>query len=217
MKRSGYGTRHTLAAVTCSLLAACGGEGRQGVVKDDIAGPCSIQEPGSSPIAGVSGYVEHVTPNANGGFGVGSLGISLTCIIDGTAPEQVTLILPNLIRGRGIPTGEYRVRDPYQSAPAGEMVDPRTAWVRAQRGSTIPVLYTGVGGRVVITSAEEGVLAGAYQVALAPADSGVSLPGARPEVPDELAARTSGRGAVGRTVLAGAFAAPKTEAEWRGK
>lgn len=210
------GSRRSATAATCFLLlAACGGGPR--VTRDSAAGACSIQEPGGSPSGGAAAYVEHVTPTAGGGFSVGSLGVSVVCAVDGAAAEQVTLIFPNLVRGRGIPAGEYRVRSPYHSLSASERVDPRAAWVRAQRGATAPVLYIGVGGTVVITRAEAGILEGAYHVALATTDSAVVLPGARPEVAGHLAGDSLGAAPVSRTVLGGAFLAPRKEADWRGR
>ena len=71
-----------------------------------VAGACTVQEPGSSPSGGAAAYVEHVTPTARGGFGVGSLGVSVVCAVDGAAPEQVTLILPNL---RGLSAAEPKL------------------------------------------------------------------------------------------------------------
>ena len=211
------GGRRSATAATCFLLlAACGGDG-PGITRDSVGGACSVQEPGGSPSGGAAAYVEHVTPTAGGGFGVGSLGVSVVCAVDGAAAEQVTLILPNLVRGRGIPVGEYRVRSPYHSLSASERVDPRAAWVRAQRGATAPVLYIGVGGTVVITRAAAGILEGAYQVALATTDSAVALPGARPEVGGPLAGDSLGAVPISRTVLGGAFLAPRKEGDWRGR
>jgi hypothetical protein len=217
MKAARLGRRSSLAAAACSLLiAACSDEAPQ-ITRDRVAGACSIHEPGAAENAGAAAYVEHVTPTVDGGFGVGSLGVSVVCAVDGTAAEQLTLILPNLIRGRGIPVGEYRVRSPYHSLSPAERVDPRSAWVRVQRGGTAPLLYIGVGGSVVITRADSGIVEGAYHVAVAAADSAVSLPGAVPEVRGAVAGDSLGAVPTPRTVLGGAFLAPRQEADWRGR
>lgn len=127
------------------------------------------------------------------------------------------LILPNLVRGGGIPVGDYRVRSPYHTLTEAERGDPKLAWARVQRGAVAPFLYTGVGGRVVITRADGGVVEGAYQVAVVSADSGVALPGAKPEVDGTLALDSLDGVRTSRTVLGGAFVAPRREADWRGR
>lgn len=187
------------------------------MTEGSVAGACTIQEPGSAPTGGIAAFVEHVTPTAGGGFGVGSLGVTVVCAVDGTTPDQVTLILPNLVRGRAVPIGEYRIRSPYHALSAAESVDPRMAWARVQRGSTAPVLYTGVAGSVIITRAAQGVLEGAFRVAVATTDSAVVLPGARPEVTAPLATDSLGLVPFSRTVVGGAFVAPRKEGDWRGR
>jgi hypothetical protein len=210
------GARRSCTAAVALLLAACGGR-EPAVTHDSIAGACTIHEPGAASSGGIAAFVEHVTPTAGGGFGVGSLGVSVVCAVDGTSSDQVTLILPNLVRGRAVPLGEYRVRSPYHALSREESVDPRMAWARVQRGSASPMLYTGVAGSVIITRAGTGVLEGAFRVAVASSDSGVALPGARPEVAGPLATDSLGLVPESRTVLGGAFVAPRKEGDWRGR
>lgn len=126
-------------------------------------------------------------------------------------------MLPNLRHGAPIAAGEYHVRNPADPtlAPA-DLRNPRLAWARVQRGTTHPVLLTGEGGRVVLTRVAPGLLEGAYQVAVAHADSAVSLPGARPEVGGPLARDSAGGPVRVRTIVEGAFSAPRAEADWRG-
>ena len=195
-------------------VAACRSDGRD----QELAGTCTIREPGSISSGGVAAYVEHVTPTAGGGFGVGSLAVTVTCLTAGTAPDHVYLILPNLRRGARPALGEYRVRNPNDSTlSTAELTDPRLAWVRVQRGGDRPLLYAGDGGRIVITRADSTGLEGAYQVAVSIADSAVSLPGARPEVGGALATGPGGARLTSRTALGGAFVAPRKEADWRGR
>jgi hypothetical protein len=166
----------------------------------------------------MAAYVEHVTPTAGGGFGVGSLAVTITCVTSGTSPDHIYLILPNLRRGDHPALGEYRVHNPSDSTlTTSQLTDPRLAWVRIQRGDSRPVLYTGDGGRIVITRADAGVLEGAYHVAASIADSPVALPGARPEVSGPVAGGAGGARLVARTALGGAFVAPRKEADWRGR
>jgi hypothetical protein len=142
----------------------------------------------------------------------------VTCLMDGPDPDLVVLVLPNLRRGERPVVGEYRVRVPGDStASRRERLDPRLAWARVRRGGDLPVLYTARGGTVVIARSEDGLLEGAYQLAVATADSAVTLPGARPEVVGGAATDSTGRPPAHRTVLAGAFVAPRKEADWRGR
>ena len=99
----------------------------------------------------------------------------------------------------------------------GATLDPRLAWARVSRGELVPLLYVGQAGSVVIARSEDGLLEGAYRIALSPADSAIALPGARPEVSGPIATDSTGRVPGGRTVLGGAFIAPRQEADWRGR
>jgi hypothetical protein len=203
-------------AIAIPALAACGHGER--VTRDSVVGQCTISDPTIPSSVGVAAFVEHVTPTAGGGFGVGSRAITLTCLTSGPDPDQLLLVLPNLQRGRPTATGEYKVRAATIGAPsAAEMTDGRLAWARLRRGDQRPLLYEGVGGRIAITRASDGTLEGAFEVALATADSSLALPGARPEVTGPLARDTIGQRVIHRTVVRGAFVAPLKEADWRGR
>lgn len=208
----------TLAlALGLTSAAACGDRAPE-ITPESVAGACTIHEPGSVPVSGLAAYAEHVTPTAGGGFGVGSLAVTVSCVTDGAARDLVVLIFPNLRRGQLPPAGEYLVRVPDDSTLSREQrLDPRLAWARVSRGADRPVLYVARGGKVVVARSEDGLLEGAYQLALAATDSAVSLPGARPEVAGQIAADSTGLPPADRTVLAGAFAAPRKEADWRGR
>lgn len=207
----------TLLIAACVAAAAGCRAGAREVTPNSAAGSCTVNEPGSPAESGVSAYAEHVTPTASGGFGVGSLGVTITCLTAGSARDQVVLILPNLTRGQRPGVGRYTVRPPGGALAKAEALDPRLAWARVSRGAAAPVLYVGVAGTVAITRSEDGLLEGAYQIALSAADSAISLPGARPEVPGVLAADSTGRAPTDNTVLGGAFVAPRKEADWRGR
>jgi hypothetical protein len=144
------------------------------------------------------------------------MGVTIVCETPGAAGDIVTLILPNLRRGAAPAPGEYRVRSPTDSLTAQAMVDPRLAWARVARGGGA-LLYTGRGGSVRLVTVSEGVLEGAYQVAIASADSALSLPGARAEGGGTFRTDSAGRPIVSPTVLGGAFVATRTEADWRGR
>jgi hypothetical protein len=211
-------TRTSALALALSLTSTACRDGAPEITPGSVAGACTIHEPGSAPISGLAAYVEHVTPTADGGFGVGSLAVTVTCMTDGADRDLVVLIFPNLRRGERPPAGEYRVRVPDDSTLSREQrLDARLAWARVSRGGERPVLYTARGGMVVVARSEDGLLEGAYQLALATADSAVSLPGARPEVAGRIATDSTGLPPADRTVLAGAFAAPRKEADWRGR
>jgi hypothetical protein len=203
----------TLAAVLC--LAACGGDDT--APSPPTLGSCTVTEPGAPAAGGASAYTEHVTPTVGGGFGVGSLGVSVTCFTDGTAQDQVTLILPNLERGKGVPVGEYHVRSPRDVLTATEATDRHLAWARVRRGAEVPVLFAADAGRVIITRSDTGLLEGAYQIAFSASDSVLVLPGARPEVSGPIASDSAGALVVGRAVLGGAFTAYRQDADWRGR
>jgi hypothetical protein len=205
--------RSTATAFLC-LLAACGGDDT--VPSSATLGSCTVAEPGAPATGGAAAYTEHVTPTV-GGFGVGSLGVSVTCVTDGTAQDQVSLILPNLERGRGVPVGEYRVRSPQDALTAAEATDRRLAWARVRRGAEVPVLFTADAGRVIITRSDTGLLEGAYQVGFSGSDTVLVLPGARPEVSGPVASDSAGAPVLSRTVLGGAFIAYRQEADWRGR
>jgi hypothetical protein len=208
----------TLLIAACTAAATGCRDGAREVTRNRAAGDCTVHEPGSPAVSGASAYTEHVTPTVGGGFGVGSLGVTITCLTDGSARDQVVLILPNLTRGERPQVGKYTVRPPGDSALAkAEALDPRLAWARASRGADAPILYVAMAGTVAITRSEDGLLEGAYQIALSVADSAVSLPGARPEVSGVVAADSTGRPPAGNTVLGGAFVAPRREADWRGR
>lgn len=196
------------AVASAALAAGCGRT-------TPVAGSCTIHEPGASPSAGYAGYAEHVTPTVRG-FGAGSLAVTIVCETPGAAGDIVTLILPNLRRGAAPAPGEYRVRSPTDSLTAQAMVDPRLAWARVARGGGA-LLYTVRGGSVRLVTVSEGVLEGAYQVAIASADSALSLPGARAEGGGTFRTDSAGRPIVSPTVLGGAFVATRTEADWRGR
>lgn len=206
--------RSATVALLC-LLAACGADDTEPA--SAALGSCTVSEPGAPPAGGASAYTEHVTPTVGGGFGVGSLGVSVTCVTDGTAQDQVTLILPNLVRGSGAPVGEYRVRSPQDALTAAEATDRRLAWARVRRGADVPVLFTADAGRVIITRSDAGLLEGAYQVAFSASDTVLVLPSARPEVSGSAATDSAGAPVVGRSVLGGAFIAYRQEADWRGR
>lgn len=206
-----------LIAVSVAVGAACGG-GSRASGGSASAGGCTVHEPGSPGESGASAYTEHVAPTAGGGFGVGSLGVAITCVTDGAARDQVVLILPNLTRGQRPLVGHYRVRAPGDTTlTREEALDPRLAWARVSRGVDAPILYVANAGTVAVTRSEEGLLEGAYQLALAAADSAVQLAGARPEVDGPVASDSTGRPPTGNTVLGGAFVARRTEADWRGQ
>lgn len=212
-------TRTSILALALGLTSAAACRDRTPeITPESVAGACTIHEPGNTPISGLAAYAEHVTPTAGGGFGVGSLAVTVSCVTDGAARDLLVLIFPNLRRGQRPPAGEYLVRMPDDGTLSREQrLDPRLAWGRVSRGADRPVLYIARGGRVVISRSEDGLLEGAYQVALATTDSAVSLPGARPEVAGRIATDSAGMAPVDRTVLAGAFAAPRKEADWRGQ
>ncbi|HEX8693657.1 MAG TPA: hypothetical protein VF746_14640 [Longimicrobium sp.] len=213
-------TRSRISTLLIATCFAAGGACRGGSheTASATAGGCTVHEPGSPGERGVSAYTEHVTPTAGGGFGVGSLGVTITCVTDGPARDQVVLILPNLTRGQRPLVGHYRVRAPGDSAlTKEEALDPRLAWARVSRGVDAPILYTARAGTVAVTRSEDGLLEGAYQLALSVADSAIALPGARPEVSGAVATDSTGRPPTGNTVLAGAFVAARTEADWRGR
>ena len=206
-----------LIAASVATGAACGGGSRASAGSASTGG-CTVHEPGSPGESGISAYTEHVTPTAGGGFGVGSLGVTITCVTAGAARDQVVLIFPNLTRGQRPLVGHYRVRAPGDTTLANEeALDARLAWARVSRGADAPILYIANAGTVAVTRSEEGLLEGAYQLALAVADSAVRLPGARPEVSGPMATDSTGRPPAGNTVLGGAFIAPRTEADWRGQ
>lgn len=207
--------RSAVLAGTLAALGAC----RQGVpelARDSPAGPCTLNEPGAAGSGGYAGYVEHVTPTVSGANTPGSLGITVTCITLGTAPDVVVLMLPNLRAGASIPTGEYRVRNPVFDLDKRELTDDRLAWARVRRGADYPLLYTADAGSVHITRAAGGILEGAYQLALSTADTVVHLPRAIPEVVGPTATDSAGARVIHRTVIGGAFLAPMKEADWRG-
>jgi hypothetical protein len=212
-------TRIPAAGLALALTAATACRGREPeVTAGSAAGACTVVEPGSAGAAGLAAYAEHVTPTAGGGFGVGSLAVTVTCVIEGPERDLVVLIFPNLRRGEHLPAGEYTVRVPDDGTLTREQrLDPRLAWARVSRGRELPVLYTARAGKVVVARSVEGVLEGAYQLALAAGDSAVVLPGAAPEVAGGTAADSTGRPPLHRTVLAGAFVAPRKEADWRGR
>lgn len=199
--------RRCLIALPLLALPGCAGS---------RPGECSIIEPGSSPQGGISAYTEHVTPTP-GGFGVGSLAVTITCgSAESSSGDLVVLILPNLTRSAGPPTGRFRVRNPNDTTmtPA-ELRDPRLAWARVARGGAAPVLFTGQGGEIVLTHAGGGTLEGAYQVALAPAADPVALPGGGRETDAAFAPGEGARTLIAPTVLGGAFYAHRHEADWR--
>lgn len=208
--------RSTLLAGTLIALGACH-RGVPELARDSPAGPCTVNEPGAAPSGGYAAYVEHVTPTIKGPDTPGSLGITVTCITLGTAPDNVVLMLPNLRAGASIPTGEYRVRNPVFDMTPAELTDTRLAWARVRRGAEYPLLYTADAGSVTITRAAGGVLEGAYHLALSTADSVVHLPRAAPEVVGPTAKDSSGARVIHRTVIGGAFQAPMKEASWRGQ
>lgn len=210
-------TSASLLAALCVATTACRGD-RPGITRSSPAGECTVTEAGTPPASGAAAYTEHVTPTAGGGFHVGSLGVTITCITDGPARDLVVLMLPNLTRGERPRPGNYVVRVPGDSAlTKAESLDPRLAWARVARGVDAPVLYVARGGMVAITRSEDGLLEGAYQIAVAAADSVISLPGARREIAGAMATDSAGRPVAANTVLGGAFVAPRKEADWRGR
>jgi hypothetical protein len=198
----------------CMSVAACGGDGH-GVSHGSALGACTVEAPGELPVAGVAGYVEHVTPTVGNRFRVGSLGVTIVCTTGGAAGDQVVLVMPNLERGKGVPEGEYRIARPGVGS-AGELADPRLAWARVQRGADLPLLFVADGGRLRVTRSADGLLKGAFQVAFAEADTPISLPGARPEAAAAAGVDSAGARVRAPGVLGGAFAAPRKEADWRG-
>lgn len=197
-------------AVVATVIAvlAAGGAGSDG-------GSCTVNEPGAAPQEGFAGYAEHVTHTV-GGFGTGSLAVTIVCETPGAAGDVVTLILPNLVRGQSPAPGDYKVRSPTDSLSKEQMVDPRLAWARVARGGGA-LLFVARGGSVRLVAVRPGVLEGAYQVAVAAADSSLSLPGARPETGGTFRTDSAGRPLLAPTVLGGAFVAVRTEADWRGR
>jgi hypothetical protein len=198
------------AAVLCAALAvlAAGAGG-------SVDGSCTVNEPGAASQGGYAGYAEHVTPTVRG-FDTGSLAITIVCETPGTEGDIVTLILPNLVRGATPAPGEYRVRSPTDSLSQEQMLDRRLAWARVARGGG-SLLFTARGGSIRIVAVRDGVLEGAYHVAIAAADSSLSLPGARPEAGGTFRTDSAGRPILAPTVLGGAFVAVRTEADWRGR
>lgn len=203
------------AFAVCVALSACG-HGETEITPHSVAGPCTISEPGTRSALGTAAYVEHHTPTTGGVDGPGSLGLTITCLTTGLASDQVILILPNLRRATPVPLGDYHIHDPGDSiAATSALTDPRLAWARVKRGTASPLLFTGQGGRVTLTRAGNGVVEGAYQVALAANDTAFAIPGARGEVgAGEAAAPSDSTSRL--TVIGGAFVAPAKEAEWRG-
>lgn len=202
--------KRAIAVAVVLAAAACGRENER-----PVAGSCTVNEPGAAPQAGYAGYAEHVTPTVRG-FGTGSLAVTIVCETPGSAGDVVTLILPNLARGSVPAAGEYRVRSPTDSLTQEQMLDPRLAWARVARGGGA-LLFTGRGGSVRLLAVKPGVLEGAYQVAIAAADSSLGLPGARPESGGTFRVDSAGRPILAPTVLGGAFVAMQTEADWRGR
>jgi hypothetical protein len=182
---------------------------------EPVAGACEVHEPGAAPVKGYAGYTEHVTPTVHG-FGAGSLAVTIVCETPGSAGDIITLILPNLSRGSQPEPGEYRVRSPADSLTTAQMVDPRVAWARVARGGGA-LLFMARGGTVRLVAVTDGVLEGAYQVAIASADSALTLPGARSEAGGTFRVDSAGRPILAPTVLGGAFRAVRTEADWRGR
>ena len=178
-------------------------------------GSCTVNEPGAAPQEGHAAYAEHVTPTVRG-FATGSLAITIVCETPGAGGDIVTLILPNLVRGATPAPGEYRIRSPTDSVSREQMLDPRLAWARVARGGG-SLLFTARGGSVRLLAVRDGVLEGAYHVAIAAADSSLALPGARPEAGGTFRSDSAGRPIIAPTVLGGAFLATRTEADWRGR
>jgi hypothetical protein len=214
IRRAGSPALTAFGAVAALALSACGAD-----APERVAGECTVREPGAAATAGPAAYAEHVTPTLGGRFEVGSLAVTITCRTGGSLPDQVVLVLPNLVSGTPPAPGEYRIRDPGEpSLSPAERTDPRLAWARVRRGGPErPILFAGVAGQIVLTRADGGVLEGAYQVALGVADTAVSLTGARPEVEGPVGADLLGRPVFGRTILGGAFIAVRGEADWRGR
>ncbi len=131
---------HTVSALVL-VSASCRG-GRTEIPRASPAGECSVTEAEVPAERGVAAYTEHVTPTAGGGFHVGSLGVTITCLTGGAARDLVVLVLPNLTRGERPRPGNYVVRVPGDTAlTREESLDPRLAWARVARGVDAPVLY----------------------------------------------------------------------------
>lgn len=201
------GAVFAVAGTVITVLAA-GAGGKDGR-------SCTVNEPGAPPQEGYAGYAEHVTPTVRG-FGTGSLAVTIVCETPGAAGDVVTLILPNLVRGKTPEPGVYRVRSPADSLTRQQMLDPRLAWARVARGGGA-LLFIARGGSVRLVAVGPGLLEGAYQVAIAAADSSLSIPGARPEAGGTFRTDSAGRPILAPTVLGGAFVAVRTEADWRGR
>jgi hypothetical protein len=204
--------RRMRALTVAVLLSAASCSGEKSV---PVAGSCTIHEPGGTPQAGLAEYAEHVTPTVRG-FVAGSMAVTIVCETSGAGGDVVTLILPNLRRGSAPDPGEYRVRSPTDSLSQEQMLDPRLAWARVSRGGGA-LLFTARGGSVRLVSVGGGVLEGAYQVAIATADSSLSLPGAKAEGGGTFRTDSAGRPILAPSVLGGAFVATRTEADWRGR
>lgn len=208
-KRMLAATAAVVALVGAGLAVLAAGAG------GSVDGSCTVNEPGAAPQGGYAGYAEHVTPTVRG-FDTGSLAITIVCETPGAEGDIVTLILPNLVRGATPAPGEYRVRSPTDSLTQEQMLDPRLAWARVARGGG-SLLFTARGGSIRLIAVKNGVLEGAYHVAIAAADSSLSLPGARPEAGGTFRTDSAGRRILAPTVLGGAFVAIRTEADWRGR
>jgi hypothetical protein len=180
-----------------------------------VVGSCTVNEPGAAPSAGYAAYAEHETSTVRG-FTTGSLAITIVCETLGSAGDAVTLILPNLQRGVLPAPGTYRVRSPSDPLAEAQMLDPRLAWARVARGGGA-LLFTARGGNVTLTAVKGQTLEGAYQVAIAAADSALGLPGAQPEGGGTFRTDSAGRPIIAPTVLGGAFVATRREADWRGR
>lgn len=198
-------------SIAAAVLTLAVWSGRRG--RSSLAGECTVTEPGAGTLQGFAGYTDHVTPTVEG-FTTGSLAITIVCETPGPAADVVTLILPNLRRGEAPPAGSYQVRNPGDSLTREQMVNPRLAWARVARGGG-SLLFTARGGTVTLLTVKPGALEGAYQVAIAAADSALRLPGAQPEGGGTFRTDSAGRVIIAPTVLGGAFVATRTEADWR--
>jgi hypothetical protein len=167
----------TAAAAATLLLTSCArpAPGDPALITaDDPVGVCSVGEAFQQTVTGLASF-SAATDN---------LPFVLTCLTPGATGTLVTILVPGL-RGELAPAGIYRVQRATAGVPSG------TAWVEVHlmAGSPAPAHYSAGAGTLHITSAEDGVVTGSYELALDRA------PETDPRYP-------------GRTAVRGAFRAP---------
>lgn len=156
--------KRTIPIYIIALLAtACGDRHQPNPTTANSAfGPCTLNEPGATPVEGAASYSQSANPTANDQ--PASHAITLACTAPGPLGDQLAIILPNLPTNPETWPGRYQVT-PLPQKPTA--VDSHTAWVQLTRTLTDPTILEADAGHVDITTATDGLLTGTYYVTLA--------------------------------------------------